>query len=230
MTWTLLGSLYTCTGTVQFSGDVQEVANITGDHLEGLGDADVHALAISNQLLLRGIPSNVDAFFADLAVLSLSQNGMSSITRRDLSSYTNLQMLIIYNNRIQSIPGDLFLDTPRLQYINLNSNSLRHLGPNIFSNLLNLRTLRLQHNTCIDEYVDNNIAEVVNLEWRATFGCPSSVQQVEDSILNGESFWNIINELRAEVSALEQRVHVLENPPVTETTVTDSTIFTVPGK
>jgi hypothetical protein len=67
------------------------------------------------------------------------------------------------------------------------------------------------NNVCINQYVDNNMSEISNLKWEASFRCPSSVQQVESEILSGDAFRSIIDPLVVQIEQLQQRVFELEN-------------------
>lgn len=203
VTWSLIGSTYTCTGTIEFVGNDRNVTEIRGNHTSGNNDSDVLAIALSNQLLTNGVPTNIDYFFPNLSVLSVSNSGIRQISRDDLSPFKNLQALILFNNLLESLDGDLFIETPLLQYINLGTNQIRNIGSNLFNPLNDLRTLRLGHNVCIDEYIDNNATAIVPFLWQASFMCPPSIAQIERDILEGENFRNIIGALEARISELE---------------------------
>ncbi|CRK90099.1 CLUMA_CG003817, isoform A [Clunio marinus] len=215
VTWSLIGSVYTCTGAIQNITDNRNISDVIGNHTADFNNSNVQAVAIAAQNLSNGIPLNFDMFFPNLTVLSFSNVGLTSVSRSDISPYLSLQLLILFNNQLESLEGDLFSDTPMLQYINLNSNRIRHLGPNIFAPLVNLRTLRMQNNVCINDYVDNNTTGISSLQWEASFRCPSSFEQLEQNILNGENFGNIINQLFDQISILEERVSQLENRNMT---------------
>lgn len=219
VSWTLIGSAYTCTASIQFVGDARNVTGVAGNHTAGRNNSHVSAVAMSSQLLTNGIPRNIYEFFPNLTVLSISTASLPRVSRLDLAPFPNLQVLILFNNRLEKLDGDLFTSTPSLQYINLSSNQIRHLGPNIFSPLNNLRTLRMVNNVCISEYVDNNMAEISVLRWEASFRCPASVPQIESEILSGDSFRSIIDSLSAQVAELESRIFELENPNVNVTRV-----------
>ena len=213
VTWSIVGSVYTCTGTIQFEGDARNVTEIRGNHTAGNNDSDVRAIALSNQPL-NDIPTNLEQFFSNLTVLSISTANITQVSRSDLLPFQNLQALILFNNQLESLDSNLFLTTPLLQYINLNTNRLRHLGQNIFNPLTELRTLRLGHNVCIDEYVDNNATNIQAFLWEASFRCPPSVQQVEREILDSENFRSIIDALEARIVQLE---NLIGTPPDTST-------------
>lgn len=206
VTWSLIGASYTCTGTFQFVGDDRNVTEVRGNHTAGNNNSNVLAIALSNQLLENGIPTSLERFFPNLTVLSISNAGLAQVSRSDLVPFRNLQALILFSNQLESLDGDLFVNTPLLQYINLGSNHLRNLGANIFNPLRNLRTLRLGHNVCIDGYVDNNATVIEAFKWEASFRCPPAITQIERDILNGEKFRKIIETLESRISDLENLI------------------------
>jgi Leucine rich repeat len=202
---------YTCTGTVTADGNMNNFTLVTGNHTAGVNNSDVRAVTISNQELGGGLPTGLNNFFPGLFVLSVSGTNISRILRRDLEPFQSLRLLILFNNGLRILDGDVFVNSSSIEYINLNSNNLRHLGPNLFRPLTNLRTLRLQNNLCIDQYVDNNTTQIVSLLVEASFRCPSTIEQIEQEILGGFNFQLIIGRLDYEISLLQRRVALLEN-------------------
>lgn len=144
-----------------------------------------------------------------MKVLSLSNLGIYRISSPDIAQFPSLQVLILFNNQLDQLDGDLFNENPLIEYINLSSNQIRHLGPNIFNSVRNLRVLRMLHNICIDEYADDS-AKVAAFRWRASFSCPPSFEQIESEILNGNNFQQAVDPLSAQIIELEKRIEVLE--------------------
>lgn len=206
--WTNAGLAYTCTATIQGLG-IPVLTNVTGDHSENRTNDDVGALAISNQDMEFGIPQNIVDFFPNLIVLSLSNLGIYRVSSLDIAQFPALQVLILYRNQLDSLDGNLFVNNPLLLYINLSSNQIKHLGPNIFNPLRNLRVLRMTLNICIDEYADD-AAKIAAFRWRASFQCPPSFEQIESEILNGNDFREIVNPLTLQIEELERRIEALE--------------------
>jgi hypothetical protein len=121
---------------------------------------------------------------------------------------------VLYNNDLFALDGDLFKNTPFLEYINLSRNQIRHLGPNIFNPVPMLENLNLSDNLCIDENFDGgaeNATSIYDFIFRASFGCPSTFEQIEREILNGQSFQDIINPLEARIVELEGRIAAMKN-------------------
>jgi Leucine rich repeat len=121
------------------------------------------------------------------------------------------------NNQLDSLDGNLFANNPELEYINLSSNQIRHLGPNIFNSLRNLRVLRMLNNICINEYADSAV-RVADFRWRASFNCPTSFEQLEGEILNGQNFGEVVGSLVEQIQQLERRIEMLEGGHETTTT------------
>jgi hypothetical protein len=208
--WPIVGTVYTCTGILEITGDERNLTTVAGNHTNGRNDSDVSGLSVHDQLL-NGIPQNIHEFFPHITALSFSASSIRFLTRSDLENFPNLEYLNLLKNQIWSIDGDVFVVTPLLRYLNLSSNLLRNLGPNVFDSLMNLRILSLLDNACIDRYVYDNPIEIMNLKYEASFRCPSSIQQIERVILEGEAFRNVIDPLASQIEQLQQRVFELEN-------------------
>lgn len=198
--WVNTGVSYTCTATIQGLA-VPVLSNVTGNHAENKTNNDVGALAVSNQEMFI-IPQNISNFFPNLTILSLSNLRIYRVSSFDIAQFPELQVLILYNNNLDSLDGNLFVRNSLLEYINLSSNQIRHLGPNIFNPLRNLRVLRLQRNICIDEYSEN-ATNILTFCWKAAFNCPPSFEQLESEIVNGYYFQEIINNLQQRIEVLE---------------------------
>lgn len=209
VTWTYVGSTYTCTGVLIATGE-RNVTSINGTHVDGRSDFDVHAIALSNQDIGE-LPFNFEAFFPSLTVLSGSNLNLSHLSSSDLAPHKYLRLLVLPNNRFETLESDTFSSNPYLEYINLSNNQLRNFGPNIFNAVPELKTLRLLNNVCFNQYIDNNATEMSAFLWRATFNCPPSFDQLEREILNGQNFEYLISPILKSIMSLEQRVALLEN-------------------
>lgn len=195
---------------IQFDGDDRNVTNVTGNHTQGHNDIDVLAIALSTQPFRNGAPTNLESFFPNLTIFSMSNSALTQFSRSDIAPFPNLTTLILFNNQLRSLESDLFADTPLVQYISLSSNHLRNLGPNIF-NQLNLVILRLQNNNCINSFVQNTGTEIMDLFiWETSVLCPPTFRQLEKEIINGQTFQDIVGPLTARVAVLESRVAELE--------------------
>jgi hypothetical protein len=128
-----------------------------------------------------------------------------------LEPFTALRALVLYNNELFALDGDLFTNTPFLEYINLGRNQIRHLGPNIFNPVPMLESINLSDNLCFDENFDGNAANstsIYDFVFRASFSCPSTFEQRE--ILNGQNFQEIVNPLEARIVELERRIAAMK--------------------
>ena len=207
--WARVGLQYTCTATIEgFPSPI--VTNITGNHQDARTDANVNALAISNHNLEYGVPRNIELFFPNLVVLSFSNAGIYQISATDISPFPGLKVLILYRNDLESLESDTFIGNSELEHISLASNQLRHLGPNLFYQLPNLKSLRLSNNICFDGNGDEDTDNMFKFTWDVSIKCPPSFEQFEREILSGRNFQEALNPLAERVDGLEARLAALE--------------------
>lgn len=211
--WTMVGRRYTCNVlSVDFSDDDMTRAwNVTGEHFdEELTDADVEGVAIVNENFDGAFPQGIGEIFPNLATIQIDESGIRELTRDDLMSYPNLLMIVLTGNELETLESNVFDGTPNMECINFNGNRIRHLGPRVFKRLDNLMALRLAENFCINAEAQMNQTALAEVLWQSSLACPSTVNQIESEILNGENFAVVINGLLEKIAQLEERIELLE--------------------
>lgn len=78
------------------------------------------------------------------------------ISANDLRPFPSLVFLDLWNNQLFYIDGDLFMYTPRLQYVNFGYNRIQLIGHDLVNNLHDLFQLYFQANVCINQYAYNS--------------------------------------------------------------------------
>lgn len=84
-----------------------------------------------------------------LKILFLSNNLLQSINSDDFTGAKNLQELFLDSNVIERIEANAF-DLPKLEILSLKDNRLKSLPNNIFENLTKLERIDLSHNDIVD--------------------------------------------------------------------------------
>lgn len=124
---------------------------VTGVHLSGKSNADVKGFhVISNHGQFNRILKGIEHFFPNLIGFSWQQGNLSAISTDDFSVFPALQEIQFYNNRLVSLDGDLFRNTPKLIFIRFDYNHLEHVGFGLLDGLNNLTYAYFNGNPCID--------------------------------------------------------------------------------
>ena len=89
--------------------------------------------------------SNQDLARVD-GTLDLNDSGIASLRPEDFSGLTNLERLLLNDNRLQGLPSGLFEGLGNLGTLEFRRNQLQSLRRDAFSGLGNLNRLRLQGN------------------------------------------------------------------------------------
>lgn len=95
-------------------------------------------------------PSKFLQNFTHLSVLELTHCGLKQITTDDLKGLYLLHFLYLSNNRLTTVPGNLFEHTPNLEEISLRGNKLTSIGHGILDPLGNLKLADFRFNISIN--------------------------------------------------------------------------------
>jgi Leucine-rich repeat (LRR) protein len=99
---------------------------------------------------------------ARLHTLSLANNNIQNITARIMRPLVALRHFDASNNAIDVVDGRLFVNSPRIEIVNLSGNNINGVGNSILNINENLEQFWMEGNQCADEnYV---IGTDVNLE------------------------------------------------------------------
>lgn len=204
-----VGSIYTCGGTVLADGSVDEnLTRVYGLHETGKQHEDVQAIAIRDQNL-QFAPTNVEQFFPNIIVIDLRDNNITTISNRHLLPFPNLKSLIMWQNKVTSVEGDLFKGINGMVHYSFSRNDVRHVGHEL--NLQANGGIYFSDNPCINQAADLP-SQVASLKLNLLRNCPPSIALIERSL---EQRQNLLTSLDRRVESVTNNVTEIEKELVT---------------
>jgi len=206
-----LGAAYQC--EVQnyleiTSLDTAQVDSNSGAHLDDFNNDNVTAIQI-NQGQIHYFPRGLNKIFKNLKGISISNTGLKEIHQSDLKDFPELVDLWLMSNNIEILEENLFEFNPNLDYIDLDSNKISHINPNVFDKLTKLKTLYLRSNNCINVRAFNDATDVQDVIRTAKAQCTSSDYssleqkvknlEIESKNLNSENLKEKLGKLENEI-------------------------------
>lgn len=134
-----------------------------------MNDSLVESLMVPNQELSQ-IPEGIETFFPNLRGFQIYDSKLQTISK-DVLKFPSLQVLLLSGNELVTLDSDLFAFTPKLAEIWLGSNSLQHVGHNLFAGLNELAYAMFFGNPCINQNAVNR-QEVLELNIQLPISCP----------------------------------------------------------
>lgn len=135
---------------------------MTGSHIPGRSNSDVTGF-VTGSKELKVIPSGIGNYFPNIQSLTLQSTSISSINKNDLKEFPNLKALEIFDSNLEVIPADCFQNNPHLEWIDLHLNKIASIDGKVFDGLVNLKSLFLDRNVCIDRFAPKNRDKVLEL-------------------------------------------------------------------
>lgn len=86
-----------------------------------------------------------------LEALSLSNCGLRSILKEDLRGLTHLKVLWLNDNELEYLPGDLFEEARKLEYVSFEKNKIRYIDEELLEPLVDLKLINFFGNVAIDK-------------------------------------------------------------------------------
>ncbi|XP_078050544.1 G-protein coupled receptor rickets isoform X2 [Augochlora pura] len=83
---------------------------------------------------------------SELRVLDLASNQITSLMDEPFRGLNLLHDLLLSNNRLRIVTGDMFVGLPKLQVLDLESNYIEHIHPDAFKETKHLEDLNLGNN------------------------------------------------------------------------------------
>lgn len=155
------------------------IDRILGNHIENFSNDDVKHWVVENSPRMLFMPRGVGDFFKNLEEVYIRNVGLQSITQSDLRQFQSLEQLTLYETELRSLESGLFQFNPRLKLLNLNSNRLSSIAPDVLSPLKNLFHVSLKNNVCIDidMYKEDGVKKVIQeIIKRCQSGAASSAE------------------------------------------------------
>jgi hypothetical protein len=161
--------VYTCYGkTSDITEPSTKIKAIIGAHQNGKNNEDVEGLMLTSTTV-NFIPRGLNVFFPNVTHLNVSDCGLKSICRRDLSQFPKLEVLWLNSNELTSLPDDLFEDTKNLKAISFCNNKIEFMSSNLFKPIIGnkIKTINFRKNTGIKTIyspgVNGTVASVTDL-------------------------------------------------------------------
>jgi len=131
-------------------------ADISGNqhnHKQGKSNDDVIGVYIHNSPKIEKLPAiTLKEMFKNIKALIIDVTSLKKISMNDLIGLENLTELRIEYSKLVSLPGDLFKNTPHLQYISLNNNDIKFIGRNLLKPLNEIKFIDLRDNVTINAH------------------------------------------------------------------------------
>lgn len=130
--------LYTCVISSASITNIDDrtIQSITGIHLKGRSDKDVEEVWF-NRTVLNYFPKGLHQIFPKLIFIWIYHCGLKAITRDDLSELKNLELIYLGNNKLTTLPSDLFEDMSKLKRISFTNNKLEFVSSQLFVPIMN---------------------------------------------------------------------------------------------
>lgn len=133
--------------------------------------SDLASLKSSKQPL-HYLPENIYETYPKLASLTVTEAGLRKIRYENLRLLWQLQNLDLQSNKIEILESNLFTDNSNLQIIILKNNKLHSISPESFDNLNQIREINFAANECIDKaYYFGNLNSKPELQNDLTETC-----------------------------------------------------------
>lgn len=180
-TWGNLGRIYHC--EVQNSISVTSleesiITSITGIHKFGRNSEYVRGFWIDNKIV-HYFPKGLSELFENLVAISICRSQLKEINQSNLREFPNLLYIQAYGNDIEVLEEGLFDLNPKLSFIDLGTNKISKVHPDIFKNLIDLVYLYFNGNSCIDEDAKNDVSAVRNLIQHVITECPIPIKSID---------------------------------------------------
>lgn len=129
------------------SKDDRNITGITGSHKIGKSNADVKFLH-SNAKIINFFPKNIENFFKNLETIWINNAKMQEISGEDLKVFTKLKRFSLGYNEIEVLSSDVFKFNGNLEWIDVESNRIKHVETGALSSLKSLKEMYFHGNAC----------------------------------------------------------------------------------
>lgn len=170
-TWTKIGVVLACNDYSIIStnpgSSVLKVVN--NNKLEVTNLAQITALNVE-YATVKFLPRGIKNHITSLKALRIISSGLLSLDKEDLREFgASLEFLVLHNNKIISVDGDLFEHNPNMKVFSLRGNPIRHIGVGFFANLKEMKRIsnvNLEHLTCMNKYFDAANSKIAKFDWQ----------------------------------------------------------------
>jgi hypothetical protein len=92
--------------------------------------------------------------FDRIEYLAAQECKLESIEQNAFNYLIELRWVRLYKNSIKSLHSLIFINTPKLIYIDIRSNQINSTNPDLFKNLRNLKYIEAEGNQCINKNLE----------------------------------------------------------------------------
>lgn len=137
--------------------------------INGLGSSYYHSLEIKLLLIsakkMHYLPQGIEKLLPNIKLITISGTKLKSINNTDLRPFTELEILNVQYNDIESLDNELFIYNPNIKRVNINNNEkLQVIGKDILKPLRKLENAYFPRNKCIDTFYDRNVQGSITLK------------------------------------------------------------------
>lgn len=123
----------------------------------------------------------------NLKKLRLGNNKLKEVSEKLFESLGDLETIGLNINEIEFLHQNLFKANKKLRFIFLNNNKLDSLPSNFFSHLVNLNTLNLEKNKCVNKFwISKAYANITEIQEQLT-NCNENYQKMSFSRFEEEN-------------------------------------------
>jgi BTB/POZ domain len=132
-----------------------EIDEFVGQHIERRSNEDVEVLQFE-MALVHYLPSGIQKHFPNLKRLEVHGCQLREMSSQDLEGLENLEELSLIWNNLKTLPDDLFINTRRLQHVDLLMNQTEYLSSRLLDPIPDhqWKVINLQNNKSIDAFYD----------------------------------------------------------------------------
>lgn len=149
------------------------VESIAGNHLSEKTNDDVQGFSTGSKIT-NYFPKGLEKFFKNLKMISITSGHLKEVHQSDLLVFPDLIAAYLQINDIEVIEEGLFFYNPKLMVVDLSVNKIARIHPQVFDELVELVTLGLISNRCINVQSRNNRYETEKIIDEVKFRCNSN--------------------------------------------------------
>lgn len=152
----MLGPLYSCqSDRTSNDANSKSIESLRGVHRIRRTNDDVECFNVFEEKTMTRLPNNIVNFFPNLVSIAWTSGSLAAISAEDLKPFPALRALDLGSNKISTLDGDLFTQTPNLVWIIFNTNFISSVGENLLANLNDLTNVFFENNVCIGSWADS---------------------------------------------------------------------------